>query len=237
MAALLNMSGSEWLRPYLRQWKEKAPGAAATLAIHLIAFLAFFYFVGGPRQLEQAASDIVTVSLAPLSSSKFSPQRGSALSHLKARQTPKPNLAGAVNRAQPVDEFQAYLNSLSKLTQPQSGSLATVSGSGEDDASAGARLYGTKDLIRAHVLRRWNLNLDVLGTRNFSIAISVLVGRDGKVLQADIVDKQRFATDPVFRYVAVSARNAVLLSSPLPFSATAETTQITLNLNPRDTQR
>jgi len=60
--------------------------------------------------------------------------------------------------------------------------------------------------------------------------------RDGKIEKAEIIDKERYRTDAVFRDIALSARNAVLLSSPVPLPAGnyAEVMDMVLNFNPRD---
>ena len=78
-----------------------------------------------------------------------------------------------------------------------------------------------------------------LGNRKFDILIHVLLKRDGTVLEADVVDTNRYKTDSVFRWIALSAKNAVILSSPLtlPPGADAQNLELTLRLNPRDAMR
>jgi len=51
--------------------------------------------------------------------------------------------------------------------------------------------------------------------------------------------KHRHATDAVFRQIAMSAKNAVLLSSPilLPAGNYPAQTEMTIQLNPRDAMR
>jgi hypothetical protein len=67
----------------------------------------------------------------------------------------------------------------------------------------------------------------------------VVLTRDGVVNKAEIVDQLRFNSDATYRSIALSARNAVLLSSPilLPNGAYDDVFDIVLNLNPRDTLR
>ena len=146
----------------------------------------------------------------------------------------------------PVDELQVQLKALSKLRQPNTdtrifgaGGTSAEAESGDDDYSGGRGDYNTRDLIRAQVLRRWSLDMSRLGNRNFDILIHVYVKKDGTVLEADIVDAQRFKTDSVFRWIATSAKNAVILSSPLtlPPDFDREKLELTLRLNPRDTMQ
>ena len=96
--------------------------------------------------------------------------------------------------------------------------------------------YGVRDFVRQQVVRHWSLDLHTLGARRFQIAIHVVMTRSGKIEKAEIVDMQRYRTDAVFRDIALSARNAVLLSSPVPLPAGnyAEIMDMTLNFNPRD---
>ncbi|HTW36614.1 MAG TPA: hypothetical protein VMD53_18495 [Rhizomicrobium sp.] len=145
---------------------------------------------------------------------------------------------------QPVDELQMQLKALSKLRQPNTDTRvfgeagqSDIAQDGNDDESGGQGPYHTRDIIRAQVLRRWSLDMTRLGNRNFDILIHVLLKRDGTVLEADIVDTQRFKTDSVFRWIALSAKNAVILSSPLtlPPDMDKGNLDLTLRLNPRDT--
>ena len=78
-----------------------------------------------------------------------------------------------------------------------------------------------------------------LGNRNFDIRIHVLLKRDGTVLEAEIVDTQRMKTDATYRWIAISARNAIILSSPLtlPPDFDRNNLELTLKLNPRDTMQ
>jgi hypothetical protein len=59
------------------------------------------------------------------------------------------------------------------------------------------------------------------------------------VLEADVVDTQRYKTDSTFRWIALSAKNALILSSPLtlPPDMDRNNLELTLKLNPRDTMQ
>jgi hypothetical protein len=137
-----------------------------------------------------------------------------------------------------VDPLQSQLDALAKLRMPNnSGTGSRGPGS---SAPAGAQSgYRVEDLIRAQVQRRWNLRLDELGERELIVAIHVVIEPDGTVSLAEIVDTTRGKTDEVYRSIAISARNAVLLSSPLtlPVGLTAEMRDMTLSFNTRDSLR
>ena len=54
-----------------------------------------------------------------------------------------------------------------------------------------------------------------------------------------IVDTQRMKTDATYRWIAISAKNAIILSSPLtlPPDFDRNNLELTLKLNPRDTMQ
>jgi hypothetical protein len=91
--------------------------------------------------------------------------------------------------------------------------------------------------VRAQVERHWNPDAVALGARNFTILIHVVMKSDGTIIKAELVDKS--LADPEYHYLALSARNAVLLSSPisLPVGRYEKIIDVTLNLNPRDAMR
>lgn len=138
----------------------------------------------------------------------------------------------------PADPLQSQLEALAKLRMPNTSGTG-VRGPGSN-APAGAQSgYRVEDLIRAQVQRRWNLRLDELGERELIVTIHVVIEPDGTVSLAEIADTIRAKSDEVYRSIALSARNAVLLSSPLtlPVGLTAEMRDMTLSFNTRDSLR
>ena len=142
------------------------------------------------------------------------------------------------------DDLERQLRALSQLRQPNSDprlagddGTTALDESGDDNVSGGRGDYHSRDIIRAQILRRWNLDLGRLGNRTFAIEIHVVLKRDGSVLQADILDKRRFASDAAFRWIALSARNAILLASPitLPPGTGNSGVDTIVTLDPRET--
>jgi hypothetical protein len=135
----------------------------------------------------------------------------------------------------PADPLQSQLEALAKL-RTQSKGTASPRGNSPEGAQTG---YRVEDLIRAQVQRRWNLKLDELGERELTVIIHMVLERDGTVVVAEIVDGGRGKNDNVYRSIALSARNAVLLSSPLtlPAGITDDMRDLTVSFNTRDTQR
>jgi outer membrane biosynthesis protein TonB len=167
----------------------------------------------------------------------------------KSREGPKPDPLAAVkppDRAAPPDDLEARLKSLARQQQLQaqapvnrnrqndagSSSLAAV---GSGAAGGGGARYNVKDFIRAQIERHWRLDAGAPGA-DFVVAIHVMLNRDGSVKSAEIVDDPRYRTSAAYQALARSARNAVLLSSPLdlPPGRYDEVADITLNFNPRN---
>jgi hypothetical protein len=230
-----------------------ALGWTVSILLHAIALFLIFLMVKpqlpGADRMHVVPVMIVTSggeSNAPHSGSNAAPLKAATVTPAKREATVrKPVHAGVAPKLAPQDPMEAKLNSLSRLAQPQSGSVAAAHNfaatepgeGGEGEGQLGA--YGVRDLVRAQVLRRWSLDLPTLGTRNFSIAIRVEMTSRGEVLKADVVDQSRFRTDPIFHELALSAKNAVILSSPLtlPEGRYADRFAVTLLLNPRETQQ
>jgi hypothetical protein len=147
--------------------------------------------------------------------------------------------SGAVPPA-PQDALDAKLKALAELHQPDAATASEGSGSGQttmiavNEETAG-EIAAAKDLIRVQVMRRWNLDLKSLRGGDASVPIRVRVGSDGVVLKVELVDTP-LSNDPDYREVALSAKNAVLMSSPftLPPGHYRGVMDIVLDLNPRD---
>jgi hypothetical protein len=146
--------------------------------------------------------------------------------------------------APPKDALQTKLEELAKLTQPDTdtrlleGNDAAFRGSGGNGRGL-IQAYSVKDFIRAQVERRWVLNLDSLAGRTPTVSIHVLLEKDGTVAKAEIVATSGETNDEVYRYVSISARNAVILSSPfnLPEGSYESVKDIVLDLNPSNVLR
>lgn len=242
------------LAPVMEQWRSRpASGWIASALLHAIllalALAALKPQLPGADRLHFVPVTLVTAggeSNAPRSGSNAAPLKAATVAPAKREAAVRrPVHAGMAPKPAPQDAMEAKLNSLSRLAQPQSGSLAaghnfaaTEPGEGgEGEGQPGA--YGVRDLVRAQVLRRWSLDLPTLGTRNFNVAIRVEMTNRGEVLKAEVVNRSRYQSDPIFHEVALSAKNAVILSSPLtlPEGRYADIFAVTLLLNPRETQQ
>jgi hypothetical protein len=158
--------------------------------------------------------------------------------------TPPEATAPRKTREAPLDNFAAKLNALAHLKQTNARLPALNNAEGSDsDATSDSAVpgdeatYAVKDYIRAQVQRRWSVDLSLPGARNMNVLIHLKMKSDGRVLFAEIVDQHRYKTDASWREVALSARNAVLLSSPftLPAGHYKDVMDMTLRFDPKDT--
>jgi hypothetical protein len=237
--------------------REHGPGFIGSVALHALAALVILLFLSRTQSPQQQTVtrifpvDIVRFgdrTMSPPQQAKSAiPRQRSARIRVPESASPKPPVGVAPKKTvAPVDELQAKLRALARLRQPDT-TLAPVAespssdtDSTSDDAVSGDQaLYNVRDFIRAAVVRRWSLNLSMLGSRNYKVQVHVQMTRKGVVTLAEIIDQQRFKTDATYREIALSARNAVLLSSPfaLPPGDYHDGMDMVLSLNPRDTLR
>lgn len=229
-------------------------GLAGSLALHglfVLAILLLFLLHTAPAPSPPSRLvpiDVVNVGDETTSPPTARPDR--IPQPLMPRTTPRPPASAdkpegtSPTGTRPVDEVETRLRALAQLKQPESN-LADIETPGATDAPAGdaapgdEAAYAVRDLIRAQILRRWTFNATELGGKGFDIALRIVVLRNGRVAKAEILDRARFTRDALYRDIALSARNAVLLSSPLtlPSRSFGDQLEMTLTLNPRDTLR
>jgi hypothetical protein len=233
--------------------EENGPGLIVSLLLHgLVALLVFAFIAKTASQAPQHAIPFVPVDLVRLGMETESPAEAHKALVPQERASAKHEASSptdetvALNKTKPapVDALEAKLRALARLRQPLTN-LKIEGGQGVSnvDAANGApgdrATYSVKDYVRAQVERRWSLNLAKLAGRNFTIPIRVVMKRDGTIVSADIVEQARIKLDAVYRDIALSARNAVILSSPiaLPHADLPAVMHFTLDLDPKDTQR
>ncbi len=97
----------------------------------------------------------------------------------------------------------------SALPAPDNGGMASGSGDGGG--------YALADFVRAQILRRWWPDLTVESAKGMPVALTLKMSRaEPEISDVRITDQARFNTDKVFRSMALSARNAAMLASPIP---------------------
>jgi hypothetical protein len=93
-----------------------------------------------------------------------------------------------------------------------------------------------RDYIRAQVLRRWIVDPEDIRGKNWTVTIHIVLMPDGSVRTAEVVQTPHSPTSKAYLYFALSARNAVLLSSPLAIPAGAYdiARDISIEFDPRE---
>ncbi len=253
----MNLRGEESLRidpagPSEGERGEGAAGLALSAVLHgLVLILLLGIGVFGSEG-SQGGLEIVPVEVE-LSHQSVSPRAQQQVADL-----PKANIAQPLSTASPdgaarvtepsqTDALQAKLEALAKLREPDAVTPADENGSARPDSAASnddivsgrAGPFSVKDYIRAQVERRWNFDLSALGTKDVSVPIHVEITKAGVVRKAEVVTNAS-SDDPFYREVALSARNAVLLSSPILLPAGGDYQDVmdmVLYLNPRDALR
>jgi hypothetical protein len=243
----------------------RRPGLAVSVAIHGLAlFFLIFHLkpIVPPTRLPIVPVDLVQLAEQTVAPSQprnpvlpqqpkaaarqqqatLTPPRAPPARAIERPAIPNPPAETATPES-PRDALETKLQGLAKLSRPSTdprllngAGSSTFTANGSGAASGPYAAYSVKDYIRAQVERRWNLDMGELGTRNFTIPIHVVLAADGTVTKAEIVDQKRYVADAGYRSIALSARNAVLLSSPFALpSGQAGIMDMTLDLNPRDT--
>lgn len=241
------------MNAYRRYLADNGPGLAGSALMHglvLLLLLLAFRPVAQPKQQEALRSVLVDiVHLGEETTSPAAKQKSAVpAQEASARRAPvahSPRETVQARAPKPIDDLDNRLNALSKLKAPETSTQA-LSGPGEqvtdaqsDATPGGEAAYALRDYVRAQVMRRWNLDLSLLGQRKWVVALHVVMKSSGRITEAEVVDKHRYATDAVFRQIAMSAKNAVLLSSPilLPAGNYPAETEMTIQLNPIDAMR
>jgi outer membrane biosynthesis protein TonB len=183
------------------------------------------------RQPEKPA--VVTPRLKPEPSKSRAGPRRDPFAAVKStdRWTPPPD--DLETQLKSLTRQQAQASANQRLQNEAGSSSLTASGNGA--AGGGSARYNVKDFIRAQIERHWRLDVGTLGA-DFVIAIHVTLNRDGSVTSADIIDDPRYRSSAAYHAAALSARNAVLLSSPLelPPGRYDEVANVTLKFVPRN---
>jgi len=257
IAQIYNQADANPLETGRKYAQENGAGIIGSVLLHVLgALLILFVLSKSGAPLPKAVSRFLPVEVVQLGAETASPQQQqkSTIPRQRAAHIPVPQSASPSppvrvaprKEAPTADPLEARLRGLAKLRQPDAplhaldnSEISNTDSTSNDALSGDETTYSIRDYIRAQVERRWSLNLAALGNRDFKILIHVEMRRNGTVTKAEIVDQPRFKKDAAFHDIALSARNAVLLSSPfvLPNGNFIGDMDVTLVLNPRDTLR
>jgi hypothetical protein len=233
---------NEAIATRIRQAGKESGGLVLSLLLHLLLAVAALWYFGHRPVQRRTALRALPVELVPRqeevktagpSAAEAAPKRQAAQRRRESAPVPEGTRPNAVK--QPQDELSAKLRALAQLRQPQADLPRADNETGGDGEGSGAGAYSLKDFVRAQILRRWWPDLSIPGARNLPILVRIKLLRDGVIADVEIVDRQRFLTDKPFRNMAISARNAALLASPLdlPPGHYEKVSRMVIDLDPK----
>jgi hypothetical protein len=166
-----------------------------------------------------ASTSVASQSGAPRQEARTTQTEAASLSSRKKPKTIKPTIAQ-------TDPLSARLQALAGLVEPSSATPplpANQQGTGLSNVTAATpaadrgptATYSVKDFIRAQVLRHWYVGNHAATRNGWTVAIHIRLRPDGTVALAEVVDIARYRKNRGYFEFALSARNAVELSSPL----------------------
>jgi hypothetical protein len=116
----------------------------------------------------------------------------------------------------PPDALEARIAAMANLQEAASPMPAPDNDGSEGGLGNGGGGYALADFVRSEILRRWWPALESQAARGLPVALTLKMTRAGVISNVQIVDQQRFNNDKLFRNMALSARNAAILASPIP---------------------
>jgi hypothetical protein len=200
-----------------RDWK----GLAGSVLLHGLAALMALWYIAHRAEVPQAVFHVLPVEIviggasgsgdtAPAARLQVAPPHREAA---PVREGTNPQ-----GKVQPEDELSAKLRALAQLQAPPSSlpNADNTAAPGGTGGGLGEGNYALRDYIRAQILRRWLPDLAIKGARDMPVLVRIRLLSSGVIADVVILDQARMKTDEAFRDMALSARDAALLASPIP---------------------
>src|SRR5579863_5601148 len=229
----------------MQAWAEKlrkdgGPGVLLSLLLHLLLLLAALWYVHQRPALTETRLRALPVELVIGGTLGQQASTAPAVRLQVARPHPEsapvPEGTNPKGTEQPEDELSARLRALAQLKTPDAAlpNADNTSAPGGTGSGEGEGNYALKDYIRAQILRRWLPDLSIPGARNMPVAVRIRLLKTGIIDDVTILDEARMHTDKAFRDMALSARDAALLASPIqiPGVRLDKTQTLTIVLEP-----
>jgi hypothetical protein len=225
-----------------RDEKRHWSGAALSLLLHLGFLLAAAWYLARHGAVQTTMLRALPVELVlggSMGQTDAKPAAKLQVAPPHRESAPVPEGVSPKGTRQPEDELSAKLRALAQLKSddtalPNADNSAAAS-DGTGGGGGGEGNYPLKDFIRAQILRRWLPDLSIPGARNLPVLVRVKLLRSGVIDDVTILDAARMHTDAPFRDMALSARDAALLASPiqLPPGRYQAVTVLTISLDPK----
>src|ERR1700722_14761686 len=230
----------------MQAWAEKlkkdgGPGVLLSLLLHLLLLLAALWYVHQRPALTEAQLRALPVDLViggtMSQQSSTAPATRLQVARPHPESAPVPEGTNPKGTLQPEDELSDRLRALAQLKTPDAAlpNADNTAAPGGTGSGEGEGNYALKDFIRAQILRRWLPDLSIPGARNLPVEVRVRLLRNGTIDTVYIVDQERFHNDKAFHEMALSARDAALLASPIqwPGGLSQKSQTLTIDLDPK----
>ena len=222
------------------QMRERWGGIAFSLLLHGAMLLAALWYLAHRPPMQKMMFRTLPVELViggALGQGSATPAAQMQVARPRPDSAPVRTGTNRESIRAPVDAFSARLRARAQLKVPDAD-LPNADTSGAPNsggAGSGEGNYALKDFIRAQNLRRWLPDLSLRGARNLPVLVQVRLLRSGVIDEVTVVDQARFHSDSAFRNMALSARDAALLASPiqLPPGRYERVTVLTIDLDPK----
>ena len=163
----------------------------------------------------------------PREKSKKKPSKKKEASKKKVQKKSQRTMKDAIKKVSAQKKWRSKLNEIAKKSEEEikkkeelqkiedaKNAAANSFGGGSGFGSVSA---GEAESVSAQIYPHWAVPSGIKDAENFVIEIRVKLKDNGEVIPADIeiLDKNRYANDYIFRAAADSARRAILEASPL----------------------
>jgi hypothetical protein len=225
-------------------------GLVFSVALHALALSTFIVMLAVAAKPDDAllVVPVDIVQFADETAGPLVPDKGNVPQQESAPPSSpvaKPADLSPSEKLPPPDDLEIKLRKLAQLRQPIVDTHLSEKGEGLSRASVMRQEAllssdaAIKDFLRDQIEHHWSLDLATLHGRNISVLIRVAITNVGVITKAEIVNSPEIGIDPVYDDIASSARDAVLLSSPLtlPPGYHAGSMDVVLSLNTRDALR
>jgi membrane protein involved in colicin uptake len=223
-----------------RKIREQWSGIAFSAGLHGVLVLALIWYLANRPTLEETVFRVLPVDLViggTMGQGSSAPPAQVQTARPQADSAPVQSGTRPDSVREAADPMTARLQALAQLRGADTvlPNADTGGAAGSGGAGGGDGNYALKDFIRAQILRRWLPDLSIAGARNLPVVVEVRLLRSGVIDDVRIVDQARFHNDGAFRNMALSARNAALLASPiqLPPGRYDRVTVLNIDLDPK----
>lgn len=195
-------------------WQENRAGLTGSVLLHLLFILVALWWGIAHPVTRQPPLKAMLVDLVAAPTIVPGPS-GGAETPLRAPLPAAPKVQGVRPKSEtpPPDELESRIAQMAQLRAPDTALPAPDNGAGAGAGTGGG--YALADFVRAQILRRWWPQLESDAARGMPVAIRLKLSRGGVIFDVQIVDQVRFVHDKLFRNMALSARDAALLASPI----------------------